>query len=198
MRLGFLASGNGSSLRAIVAAIDAGTLEAEARVVISNRPRAPALAFARARGLSTRVIPTLPDPDRADARLAVALGDAGVDLVILSGYLRKIGPRTLGAFGGRILNVHPALLPSHGGKGCYGRRVHELVLRAGDSVTGATIHLVDGAYDHGAPIARVEIPVLEGDTAESLERRVMAAEPALFVETLQRLAQGRLDISNFR
>ena len=194
LKLGFLASNNGSSLRAVVAAIEGGTLAAEARLVVSNRKTAPALAFARERGIATAFIPTIADPEAADARLTRAFRAAEVELVILSGYLRKLGPRTLAAFSGRILNIHPALLPRHGGQGMYGRRVHEAVLAAGDQVSGATVHLVDEEYDHGAIVARVEVPVAGGDTAQSLEARVMAAEPALFVQTLQRLVAGDLTL----
>jgi phosphoribosylglycinamide formyltransferase-1 len=192
MNLGFLASNNGSSLRAVIAAIEAGALEAQARLVVSNRRAAPALAFAEAHGVPTAFIPTLPDSEQADARLAATLKDAGVELVVLSGYLRKLGPRTLGAFAGRILNVHPALLPKFGGEGMFGRRVHEAVLAAGEAVSGASVHLVDEYYDHGAVVAQVKTPVLPGDDAEALERRVMAAEPQLFVETLQALVRGEL------
>jgi phosphoribosylglycinamide formyltransferase-1 len=192
MDLAFLASNNGSSLRAIVAAIRTGKLAARPRLVVSNRRAAPALDFARAEGIDARFIPTVPDPDIADARLAEALSASGANLVILSGYLRKLGPRTLEAFQGRVLNIHPALLPDFGGQGMYGRRVHEAVLAAGVPFTGATVHLVDEAYDHGPVVAQQRLPVHAGETAESLEARVMAAEPKLFVETLQRIADGSL------
>ncbi len=194
IRLAFLASNNGSSLRAIVGAIEAGDLAAAPCLVVSNRKSAPALAFARDRGIATAVIPTAADPDAADARLARALTDADAELVVLSGYLRKLGPRTLSAFNGRILNIHPALLPRHGGQGMYGRKVHEAVLRAKETMSGATVHLVDEEYDHGATVAQAEVPVLPGDTAERLEARVMAAEPRLFVQTLQRLVAGELTL----
>lgn len=190
IKLGFLVSNNGTSMRAIVGAIEAGTLDAEARLVVSNRREAPALELARDRGIAAQVIPTLPDPERADARLASALVDAGAEWVILSGYLRKLGPRTLRAFAGRILNIHPALLPRHGGRGMYGERVHEAVIAAGDLVTGASVHLVDAEYDHGEVLARVEIPVVPGDTPSSLQHRVMAAEPSLLLSVLQSIASG--------
>lgn len=192
IRLAFLASNNGSSLQAIVSAIEAGALAAEPVLAISNRKGSPALDFAAAHGFAARVIPTLPDPDAADARVAEALTEARINLVILSGYLRKLGPRTLAAFKGRILNIHPALLPRYGGAGMYGRRVHAAVIAAGDAVSGASVHLVDDEYDHGRVIAQVEIAVLVGDTAETLEARVMAAEPKLFVDTLARIARGEL------
>jgi len=194
IRLAFLASNNGSSLRAILAAIASGELDARAVIVVSNKKGAPALEFARAHGVPCVVTPTLADPLAADARLKDALTDAQADLVILSGYLRKLGPRTLTAFAGRILNIHPALLPNHGGAGMYGRRVHEAVIAAGETVSGASVHLVDGEYDHGAVVARAEVPVLAADTPESLEARVMAAEPKLFVETLRRISAGELHL----
>lgn len=192
IRLGFLASNNGSGLRAVVMAIEAGGLAAEPCLVISNRAAAPALDFARDHGVKTLVIPTLSDPVAADARLAAALAAERADLVLLSGYLRRIGPATLARYGGRMLNIHPALLPRHGGQGMYGRRVHAAVLAAGDRETGATVHLVDGDYDHGQTLAQARVTVLPGDTAETIERRVTAMEPGLFVKTLQRIVSGDL------
>ena len=190
LRLGILASRNGSSLRAIVAAIRSGELAAEARLVVSNNRTAPALAFAAEAGVPARCIPTQADPDAADAELASVLLAAGVELVVLSGYLRRLGPRTLAAYRDRIVNIHPGPLPTFGGAGMFGRRVHEAVLAAGVGRSAATIHLVDEEYDHGATLATLEIPVEAGDTAEALEARVTAAEPRFFVETLKRLAAG--------
>lgn len=190
--LGFLASNNGTTLRAVVKAIESGDLSAQARLVVSNRRSAPALAFAREHGVATRVIPTAGDAEAADAALAEALSLAQVELVVLSGYLRKIGPRTLRAYRNRILNIHPALLPKFGGEGMYGRRVHEAVIASGDSHSGASVHLVDDQYDHGAVLTAIELRILPGDTPESIERRVMAVEPTLFVEALQRIAAGSL------
>lgn len=194
LRLGFLASNSGTSMRAIVGAIQAGELEAEARLVVSNKKDSAALAFAASAGLAHRFIGTVKDPEAADARLLKALRAEGVELIVLSGYLRKLGPKTLAAYAGRILNIHPALLPDFGGEGMYGRRVHEAVIASGVKTSGCAIHLVDGEYDHGAVIARREVPVLQGDTPETLEARVMAAEPAFFVETLRAIAEGRLKL----
>ena len=194
LKLGFLASNNGSSFRAIVAAIEAGALNAEARLIVSNRRESPALAFAAEHGVAARAIPTVSDPQGADAALAAALRDAGVELVVLSGYLRKLGPTTLAAYANRVLNIHPALLPRFGGQGMYGRRVHEAVLAAGEASTGASVHLVDGEYDHGAVLAQVEVPVRPGDTAADIEARVTQAEPGLFVETLQSVVAGTLTL----
>jgi len=194
LKLGFLASNNGSSLRAILAAIEAGTLDAEARLAVSNRREAPALAFATDHGVPTLCIPTRADPDAADAGLAAALRNAGAELVILSGYLRQLGPKTLGAFEGRILNIHPALLPRHGGPGMYGRRVHEAVAAAGDAVSGVTVHLVDAEYDHGPPLAALQVPLAPGDDAADIEAKVTAAEPGFFVDVLRRISAGELQL----
>jgi phosphoribosylglycinamide formyltransferase-1 len=193
LRLGFLASHGGSSMRAIVEAAAAGELDAEPRIAISNNGDAPALAFARERGLEALHISarTAGGIEAADGAVAAALERAGAELVILSGYLRPVGPETLRRFGGRILNVHPALLPRHGGQGMYGPRVHAAVLAAGDAVSGATTHRVDAEYDHGAVLRQGEVPVLAGDTVESLQARVMAIEPGLYIETLKALIAAR-------
>lgn len=192
LRLGFLASNNGSGMRAIIAAIETGELDAEARLAVSNKRDAPALAFAAAHGVATRFIPTKADPAAADAALLAALKRAGVELVVLSGYLRQLGPTTLAAYAGRVLNVHPALLPKFGGPGMYGRRVHEAVAASGDAVSGATVHVVDEEYDHGPPVAAIEVPLARGDDAAAIEAKVTAAEPALLVDVLRRISEGVL------
>lgn len=192
LKLGFLASRNGTAMRAIVDAMSSGELDGEARVVISNNRSAGALEFAASRGIATQVIPTQGDPAAADQALCGALEAADVELVVLSGYLRRLGPKTLGRYHNRILNIHPGLLPEFGGEGMYGRKVHEAVIAAGAELSGATIHIVDEVYDHGPVIDRRTVPVLAGDAAESLEARVTAMEPGFFVETLQRIAQGEL------
>lgn len=190
LHLGFLASHGGSSMRAIVAAIEAGTLDARACIAISNNSDAPALQFAGEHGLPARHISarTAGGEDAADRAICAALDEAGVDWVVMSGYLRKLGPATLARYGGHILNIHPALLPKFGGRGMFGRHVHEAVLAAGESVSGCTVHLVDEEYDHGAILAQHEVPVLPGDRVEDLQARVMAAEPPLFVEVLRGIA----------
>jgi len=192
LKLGFLASNNGSGMRAILAAIEAGELDAEALILVTNRRDVPALAFAADHAVPSRVIPTLPDADAADAALVGALQSAGAELVILSGYLRKLGPKTLAAFPGRILNIHPALLPSFGGQGMYGRRVHEAVAAAGVSIPGASVHIVDGDYDQGPVIASRRVALAPGDDAETIERKVTEIEPGLFVDTLRRICAGEL------
>ncbi len=186
MRLGFLASHSGSGMRAIVAAIDAGTIAATPVLAISNNADAGALAFAAARNIPTRHISArlLGDDAAADHAIADALSQAGAELVILSGYMRKLGPETLRRFRDRVLNIHPALLPRHGGQGMYGARVHAAVVAAGDRESGATIHLVDEFYDHGRILAQRRVPVLPADTAADVEAKVRAIEPELYIDTL--------------
>ena len=194
LRIGFLASGAGSSARAIVAALETGELNGEARLMVSNNKSAPALEFAREHGVPALCIPTQADPEAADARIAQAMAEHGVELIVLSGYLRRLGPKTLARYGGRALNIHPGPLPEFGGEGMYGRRVHEAVLAAGVAESGIVIHLVDQEYDHGAPVARRVVPVHADDSVETLEARVRDAEPAFFVETLRKLSRGELSL----
>ena len=151
MKIGFLASHNGSNMQAIIDACKSGELRATPAVAISNNSDSGALARARREGiphchLSSK---THPDPGLLDQAILDAVAKHCVDVVILAGYMRKIGPKTRARFAGRILNIHPALLPKFGGKGMYGLRVHEAVLAAGETETGVSIHIVDEEYDTG-------------------------------------------------
>ncbi|HEY9217091.1 MAG TPA: formyltransferase family protein [Phenylobacterium sp.] len=190
LRLGFLASRNGTAMRAIVNAARGRALDADPRLVVSNNRNAAALAYAEAHGLPTLCVPTQSDPQAADERLCEALEAAGVELVVLSGYLRQLGPKTLHRFHNRILNIHPGPLPAFGGQGMYGRRVHEAVIAAGAAASEICIHLVDEEYDRGPVLARRSVPLQPGETAESLEGRILALEPPFFVETLRAIAEG--------
>lgn len=194
LKLGFLASGAGSSAQAIARAIQAGELAAEPRLMVSNNKAAAALEFAQAQGIPSLCIPTQADAQAADVRLADEMTAHGVELIVLSGYLRRLGHQTLARYAGRILNIHPGPLPEFGGQGMYGRRVHEAVLAAGVAESAVVIHVVDEEYDHGPVVARMPIPVRPGEPVDDLEARVRAAEPAFFVETLQRIARGELQL----
>ncbi len=181
-------------MRAIVHAIEHHVLKAEAKIVISNNSQSPALVFAQEHHVPTRHISatSLGAGQDADTALEAALVDAGADTLVLSGYMRKLGPRVLSRYAGRILNIHPGLLPRFGGQGMYGMNVHRAVLAAGERTSGITIHLVDEEYDHGPQIASRKILLMPGDTAETLAARVQAAEPEFFVEILRKLADGSL------
>jgi len=189
VRLGFLASHRGSGVQAVVDACASGRLAATPAVVISNNADAEVLLRAERAGLPryhlSRV--THPEPEALDAAILAALGRHQAELVLLLGYLRKLGPRTLAHYAGRVLNVHPALLPRFGGAGMYGDRVHAAVLEAGDKETGVTIHLVDGEYDAGPIVAQCAVEVRAGDTVATLAERVVAREHTLLVETLRRI-----------
>ena len=194
LKIGFLASGNGSSAIAVIRAIRRGRLAAEARLLVSNKRDAPALSAAAEAGVPTLCLPTQKDPAEADRRLAEAMQKSGVQLIVLSGYLRKLGPEILGRYGGRILNIHPGPLPQFGGQGMYGRRVHEAVIGSGARESAIVIHAVDEEYDHGPEVARRAVPIQPGESAEALEGRVKALEPDFFVETLIAIAEGRLEL----
>lgn len=196
LKIGALASGGGSNLQSIMDHIARGNLDAEVVLVISNNSGSGALERARRTGVATRHLSSRshPDPGALDAAMRDALVDAGADVVCLAGYMKKIGPLTLAAFPGRILNIHPALLPRHGGPGYYGIHVHEKVLESGDAVSGATVHVVDEQYDRGRILEQVEVPVEPGDTPESLQQRVLAQEHRLYPRVLRRIAAGELKL----
>jgi len=176
MRVAVLASGHGSNLQALLDAFPGPASPAVIAVVISNQASAGALARAAERGVPTATVARSGDDA---ARLLDLLASHGAELVVLAGWLKKVPDAVVRAYRGRMLNVHPALLPSFGGAGMYGRRVHEAVLASGARVTGVTVHLVDEQYDHGAIVAQWPVPVRPGDTAETLAARVLAVEHRL-------------------
>jgi phosphoribosylglycinamide formyltransferase-1 len=193
LHLGFLASHGGSNMQAIIDACKQGHLDATVCVVISNNSESMALQRARKAGIPCYHISALTHPGtEEDREILRVLRRHGVDTVILAGYMKQIGPQTLAAYRGRILNIHPALLPKCGGRGMYGKRVHEAVLNAGETVTGVTVHVVDDLYDHGRILAQREVPVREGDTVDSLAERVLQEEHRLYPETLRRIAAGEI------
>ncbi|HUR95249.1 MAG TPA: phosphoribosylglycinamide formyltransferase [Gemmatimonadales bacterium] len=174
MRVAVAASGRGSNLEALLRALGS---DAPARVVLvlSNRTDAVALERARAHGVAAEV---LPDPADGSDWLA-RLERHGIDLLVLAGYLKLVPAAVITRFRDRILNVHPALLPAFGGRGMYGHHVHEAVLRSGARESGATVHLVDEAYDGGTILAQGRVPVLPGDTPGTLAARVLEVEHRL-------------------
>ena len=196
LRLGILASHAGTTMQAIIDACDEGRLHAEVRVVISNNSRSGALERARTHGIPAYHLSgaTHPDPCDLDAAVLERLVGHDVDIVALAGYMKRLGPLVLSRFKGRLLNTHPALLPKFGGQGMYGDRVHEAVLASGEKVSGATVHLVEGDYDTGPVLSQVKVPVLEGDTLETLRDRVQSAERHHYVQALHRIAKGEIKL----
>ena len=188
MRLAVCVSGRGSNLLALLDAL-APDRQAEVVLVLSNRPNAPALERARERGITAVSLTDYRDSAEWLARLE----SARVDLVVLAGYLKLVPAPVIAAYRGRIVNIHPALLPDFGGPGMFGHHVHEAVLRSGARVSGATVHLVDEQYDRGAILAQARVPVLPGDTPETLAARVLRAEHALLPAVIRKAAEtGRL------
>ncbi len=197
LRIGVLASGGGTDTQAIIDACEAGLIEGDVVVVVSNNSKAGVLERARRHGIPAHHLSSSRYPDDADLDRAFAelLRGCDVNLVALAGYMKKRGAAFIAAFPNRIVNIHPALLPGpHGGEGKYGLHVHESVLAAGDEVTGVSIHLVDEEYDHGPVVARREVPVMPDDTPASLQKRVLAVEHEFYPAVLAAVERGEVDL----
>jgi len=196
MNIAIFASHFGSTLQVILDASKTGELMATPRVVISNNSTSEALNRARRAGILAKHLSatTHPKAEDLDDEIVRTLVEHSVDVVVLAGYMKKLGTKVVQAYAGRILNTHPALLPKFGGRGMYGARVHEAVLRSKETESGATIHWVDEEYDRGSVIAQVKVPVLPLDDVDSLASRVQAAEKQLLVHTLNQLARGEIEL----
>jgi phosphoribosylglycinamide formyltransferase-1 len=192
MNLGVLISGRGSNLGAILDAIDQGALDASVRLVVSNKPGAGGLARAEAAGVPTLVIPHGDFPDRTtfDAAMVAALQAAGVELVVLAGFMRLVTPVLLDAFPYRVVNIHPSLLPAFPGVDAQAQ-----ALAYGVRVTGCTVHLVDTGTDTGPILAQAPVPVLEGDTRDALAARILEKEHRLLVEVIGWFAAGQIEVT---
>lgn len=182
-RLGILLSGAGSTYANLAEAIRAGALQAEIAVVVSTRPDAGGLAIARQQGHPAAVAVHADETTRH-------LREHRAEWVVMCGYMKFWDPPT--EYVGKTVNIHPSLLPAFGGKGMYGARVHEAVLRSGERVTGCTVHWVRGSYDSGQIIAQSRVDVRDGDTVASLQARVQAAERELYPRVLAQLLSARL------
>ncbi|MCD4776349.1 MAG: phosphoribosylglycinamide formyltransferase [Candidatus Aegiribacteria sp.] len=196
MNIGFLASHNGSNMQAIIDACRSGVLQAEPAVVISNNNRSGAISRAKHEGIPCYHLSakTHTEPGELDQAILDALLKHKVDIVVLAGYMKKLGRRTLSQFPGRILNIHPALLPKYGGKGMYGMYVHEAVIAAGETESGVSIHVVDAEYDTGQIIAQACVPVEPTDTPKTLAARILKREHTFFAEILQKIATGAITL----
>ena len=196
MRVGVFASGRGSDFLSLVEASENEDLGWKVVLLITNNPQAVALEKARAHavpGVYLNRKDFIRRDDFIDS-LLTALEKHRVDFIALAGYLRKMPSEIIRKYSGRIVNIHPALLPDFGGKGMYGMRVHQAVLDAGRKVTGVTVHLVNEDYDQGAIVAQCEAPVLEGDDAETLASRVLEAEHKFYPQIITWFAQGKVKI----
>ena len=185
VRVAVLASGGGTNLQALLDALTDSPLARVARV-ITNRPDAGAVQRARQSGVATTV---LRDPTDTAELLAALDATPGAELVVLAGYLKLVPSAVVARFRWRMINIHPALLPAHGGPGMYGRRVHEAVLASGAAESGGTVHYVDEQYDRGPIIAQARVPVRPDDTPETLAARVLEAEHELLPRVVLELAR---------
>jgi phosphoribosylglycinamide formyltransferase-1 len=185
-RLAVLASGRGSNLQAIIEHFENLARERVAKVVLvaSNRPDSPALIRAATASIDISTF------DAADdgGQLLDLLRKFRVDLVVLAGYLKRIQPKVVREYSGRIVNIHPALLPDFGGEGMYGARVHEAVIASGARESGVSVHLVDDEYDRGPVVAQWRVPVAKTDTPESLAARVLAVEHVVYPRVIEMVA----------
>lgn len=191
-RIAVLASGGGSNLQALIDRFNAGgSAAARVELVVGSRAGIGALERAERAGIPARVLDgrTMGADAFRDA-LAEALEAHGVDLVVLAGWLQLVPLEVVARYHGRMVNVHPALLPAFGGRGMYGMRVHQAVIASGARVSGATVHFVDERYDEGAIVAQWPVPVLPGDTPEMLAARVLAVEHRILPVAVEALARG--------
>ncbi len=189
-RLGILLSGRGSNFIVIAGNIAAGKLDAEIAVVISNRADAPGIEVARQRGLNAQVIPSKGrGREEHDAAVIAALKSAHVDLVILAGYMRLLSPDFIHAFPQQILNIHPSLLPAF-----PGLDAQRQALEYGVKVTGCTVHFVDEHLDHGPIIVQRTVPVMEGDTVETLSARILKKEQVAYTDAIRKIVTGQYEL----
>lgn len=187
LKISVLASHQGTNFQAIYDACESGKVHAQIALLICNNSTAPVFERAKRAGItSVHASSKTHDSDASlDDAICEALINAGTDLVVLAGYMKKLGPRVLATYAGRMINVHPSLLPKYGGQGYYGSKVHEAVIAAGDMETGATVHLVTSDYDEGTILAQEVVRVREGESAGELANRIRPVEHALLLEVIQ-------------
>lgn len=190
-----LVSGNGTTLQSIIDAVEDGTISAVIAAVISSRQGAYALERAREHGIQALAMDyTALGRETYDDMLYRKLIELSPDLICLAGYLKILNTRTVREFEGRIINIHPALLPEFGGKGMYGERVHEAVLRSGAGRSGCSVHFVTEGIDAGPVILQESVPVMDGDTAKTLASRVHEEEKRVYPRAINLVLSGRVQM----
>lgn len=196
MQLAIFASGSGSNFQAIVEATESGVLDCRIAVCVSNKSNAGVLDRARRHHIPTLVLNPSDFAEETDyvSSLLARLEEHDVDFIALAGYMRMIPVAVVQRYAGRMLNIHPALLPAYGGKGMYGIRVHQAVLADGAATSGATVHLVDDEYDTGPIVLQETVPVFPSDTPEQLAARVLKVEHRVYPAALSLFAENRIDV----
>ncbi len=197
-RIAVFLSGGGSNLQALIDGCKAGILAGQIVWVVSSKTKAYGLTRATDEGIETFVFKPkkYPSPEEASADLLTQLKQRQIEYIALAGYLKLLPSNVVAAFRNRIVNIHPALLPRYGGKGMFGHHVHEAVLAAGDIESGPTVHLVNEIYDEGRILAQVRVPILDGDTPDSLAARVLEQEHKLYPRALNKLIRGEYEVNN--
>jgi phosphoribosylglycinamide formyltransferase-1 len=187
--ISFLASHGGSSAKAIIAAINNSQLNATVGIVITNNRDSAISAWCLENDVLVRHISskTHRGEDNADEAISTVLQNAGSQLIVCSGYMKLIGPHTLDAFPEKVVNIHPALLPKHGGKGMFGDHVHRAVLASGDTISGATVHFVTAGVDEGPIILQQEVAVTTSDTVETLRTKIQTIESPLYIAAVKKI-----------
>ena len=190
LQIAVLASHQGTNFQAVVNACQQGKVQANVALLICNNSDAPVMAKARESGVPTAHLSSLthPSPGVLDESMNNHLADKNVELVVLAGYMKRLGPCVLKDYRDRIINVHPSLLPRHGGPGFHGSRVHKAVIESGDRETGATVHLVNEDYDMGKALLQEKITVNDNDSPDSLAKRLHPIEHKLLIEVIQQFA----------
>ena len=196
MNIAVFASHGGSDLQAIIDGCKSEAIPARVAVVISNNGDSMALQRAKNEGIPHfhLSVKLLGDEDTLAERILTVLAEHEIDMIFLAGYMRLLHRSVLEKYENRIFNIHPALLPKYGGKGMYGMHVHEAVIAAGETETGVTIHRVSAQYDSGAIVAQTTVPVLNGDTAETLAARVLEKEHEFLVEVIADIAVRKIPL----
>lgn len=189
MKISFLASHGGSSAKYIITAIQENRLISQIGIIITNNGDSEIYKWAKKNKFEVILInkTTHPVLDQKDQAIQKNLSLAGTDLIILSGYMQKIGKITLAAYPNKILNIHPSLLPKHGGKGLYGDKVHKSVIKAGDKVSGVSVHFINEEYDEGEIILQKLVAVVANETVQSLKNKIKAVEGEIYLDSIKKI-----------
>jgi phosphoribosylglycinamide formyltransferase 1 len=199
LHVAILGSGRGSNFQAILNAVGDGSLpNAAIQVAVSNNSNAGILEIARLNAipavhLSERMFP---DEGTFIDTLLGTFRQHDVDFIVLAGYMKRLHPRVIAAFRNRVINIHPALLPKHGGKGMYGMNVHNAVVALGEQVSGATVHIVDEEFDHGAIVLQKSVSLEPTDTPETVAAKVLVVEHEILPQALRLFAEGRVTVTD--
>ena len=191
LKISVMVSGGGTNFQAVIDGIESGQIpDAKIVQVISSSPKAFALERAAKHGIPGTVVSTadFPDPDRKSDRILALLKEKETDLIVLAGYMSVVDKKIIDCYRGKIITIHPSLIPKYCGKGFFGKKVHAAVLAGGETVSGATVHYVDEGIDTGAIISQEQVPVLPGDTPDTLAERVLVTEHKILTEAVRKIA----------